>query len=835
MPPSSILAELGVVIRPTASSTNHVPAAPSDDTAASLFAKYAKGERMAAPQLLLALGDRAVRFEFEHEHERERLKQAASLLSQFDLPQSMSAKSQRHKRWLKLSEFRWLYDHLKSRAGDTGVDATLRLYHPVDALQTSALLDFDRGAQFFDFEALLASVGSGAIRPLRGSFIVERHQSGAGLVRRQELPESAFWTVRDLRRLLQACLEGRGEHDGRLVFGLFIVALSYRWLTKGNPDPEMLHLARMRRMAESYLAYLKSEFFETLRLPHDLRDFAVFWDFCSIPQHAIDPASQQMIAKRSEEEEALFKAGLEASNIWYGHRCTVVVVSDVPDGFVEKTPHPYNADHDGSGWCTTEKALATLIKPGRLQIDISFLSADGRLPGEVDEWDEIMKKGRVKRPPPRRPDDFAAVLKTKKFTGKADEDAVITLYATFFEKVAQHVTVLSLHHLEWGAAEARELCGTLPSFENLSVLYLNSNPIGDEGAASVAAMLLSNASLKELRLYNCGIKEVGGAALAFAWARNRALQSLWLDNNELGDAACRALRDACGGRALSLELVKTAAAPAGDSWQQQYHAAAVPPAVPRPIVDHEASWQQQYHARGVSHEAEEVAGSAATEAEARAVAAVQQPGQKPPGPAANPGHVTIHDGGHDHEELDFRLHGPYSTTDYTPLANGRAFAGPHPLMWASMGGWPPSSLMAHAPPPGWHERPAYLSPHPHPSHAAAAPHHMGGLLPSSLLAHTPPPAWQPNGGPPQGWNERPAYVLPPPHPSHVVATPHHAPSRWQQQGNAHPMGRRRPEAELTRPPSAAGRQQHSSARRPVVPAWVGRSPARAKSAAERAF
>merc|ERR1711965_593856 len=72
---------------------------------------------------------------------------------------------------------------------------------------------------YFDVDALLDSVESGAIAPLRGSWVVKLHEEGGTLKRRQDLPPEAFWSAADLRKVAQKL----GDN-----FGVLFVALSYR-------------------------------------------------------------------------------------------------------------------------------------------------------------------------------------------------------------------------------------------------------------------------------------------------------------------------------------------------------------------------------------------------------------------------------------------------------------------------------------------------------------------------------------------------------------------------------------------------------------------------------
>ena len=68
----------------------------------------------------------------------------------------------------------------------------------------------------FGPEALLASVESGAIAPLRGSWLVRLEADGGRVRRRQDLPPEAFFPADELRRLVEAL----GDDYGLLFVGL---------------------------------------------------------------------------------------------------------------------------------------------------------------------------------------------------------------------------------------------------------------------------------------------------------------------------------------------------------------------------------------------------------------------------------------------------------------------------------------------------------------------------------------------------------------------------------------------------------------------------------------
>ena len=68
----------------------------------------------------------------------------------------------------------------------------------------------------FGPEALLASVESGAIAPLRGRWLVRLEADGGRVRRRQDLPPEAFFPADELRRLTEAL----GDDYGLLYVGL---------------------------------------------------------------------------------------------------------------------------------------------------------------------------------------------------------------------------------------------------------------------------------------------------------------------------------------------------------------------------------------------------------------------------------------------------------------------------------------------------------------------------------------------------------------------------------------------------------------------------------------
>ena len=313
---------------------------------------------------------------------------------------------------------------------------------------------------YFELDALLASVESGAIAPLRGRWLCALHRLGGRLERRQDLPAEAFWTADELRR------EARRLGDG---FGALFVALSYRWLTKDHPDPEAFHLKIVVEVLGLYFGETSkyqatgcsplTAAYEAAGLDWRAADCAIFWDFAGLFQKP-----------RSAVEEPLFLPGLKASNIWYGHaRTSCWLQSELPAGFD-------GAAYEVSGWCFVEAAISAGVKEAGCRLDLGKRTQEAMDYAYTHDGNKLSNKltgvcgGR--RQPPLLPSDVKHLLETeKKFTNSSDTDVVATLYHTFFEAITGTAERLVFRELSWGPAEAAQLVRVLPSFERFSEVY----------------------------------------------------------------------------------------------------------------------------------------------------------------------------------------------------------------------------------------------------------------------------------------------------------------------------------------------------------------------------
>ncbi|EOD20511.1 hypothetical protein EMIHUDRAFT_101855 [Emiliania huxleyi CCMP1516] len=323
-----------------------------------------------------------------------------------------------------------------------------------------------------DLEPVLAS---SAFALLDAQWIISHAEAGGVLAHRQALPEEAFLSLADL-------VEATGECAGSLP----VAALSYPWLTKDHPDPLGANLSRVARALKALLTGVRS-----------FRRLGVFWDFGSLHQHP-DPINGVM---RTDEQNALFKQGLDCLGTLYSHKYTTVLrltSAGQHGGFfsplLASTTGTNVAEYFDRGWCYTEASWASLTKNGALSLDL------GRMRNEK-EYDcrslirECVQGGG--RRPPLLPSAFAVELETKSFTnGKDDKPLVKRLYEAAFEEQFEAAARLSYADLGWGDAEAVQLAEVLASgaVPRLERLYLNGNQIGDEGYNALAAALKEGAA-----------------------------------------------------------------------------------------------------------------------------------------------------------------------------------------------------------------------------------------------------------------------------------------------------------------------------------------------------
>mgnify|MGYP002861746483 CR=1 FL=1 len=191
--------------------------------------------------------------------------------------------------------------------------------------------------------------------------------------------------------------------------------------------------------------------------------------------------------------------------VWYAHPKTLTfkltaLPVGYPDGFVfPEGVTPNKAGYFDRGWCFCESSVSNLVKDSYYVLDLA------KFDESVTRLNDVVRACIAKRAPPLAPADFSVELATKRFTSaKADRETVRKLYEGEFEEKLGEATMLQYSDLQWTDAEVATLCKALASGKatKLEELYLQSNQIGDAGAAALAEVAGKLPQLKYLHLFN---------------------------------------------------------------------------------------------------------------------------------------------------------------------------------------------------------------------------------------------------------------------------------------------------------------------------------------------
>ena len=288
------------------------------------------------------------------------------------------------------------------------------------------------------------------------------------------------------------------------AFGVLFVALSYRWLSRAHPDPDGFHLKIVAAVAGLYLNLAGhnggSEFPSALTQAFTSHGLGEA-DFALF----WDFASLHQ-EPRVGEQSSLFKLGLQSSNVWYGHERSVCwMQSELPAGFG-------GVAYDASGWCFVEAAISAAVKPSVQRLDLGLRTdrAMGCVYGHKSivpdaQLTHVCMRGRL---PPPTPEKVERLLRTEKtFTNSSDVAKVAALYAAFFDEVVR-ATELHFRAVGWTVAEAAELCEALPRFRALTSLDVSENKLGDAGVSVICQAVQSNKEIK-LASLNVSRNEIG--------------------------------------------------------------------------------------------------------------------------------------------------------------------------------------------------------------------------------------------------------------------------------------------------------------------------------------
>ena len=375
------------------------------------------------------------------------------------------------------------------------------------------------------------------VRLVRASYIIGLYQRGEKIPTRKEIAEEegAFLSLDELKQA--ALTTARAGQAGRDI--LPILAVSYPWLHKDNPDPKGYHLSQLGPALERLLAG---------RDGWDV-SFGVFVDWMCLYQNA--PSS------RDQAEDELFGTALGDMDVWYGHKNTTVLSLTAlperyPEGYYDAGAAGISnvATYHSRGWCRFEWVVAGMIKDKDRRLDLGFFD-----PVVHSHRQKMINACRQSREPPIAPNAFDRIVRGDKplaFTkGNQDAEHVIKLHSQAFGRFFRQADKLRFSSCGWGDAEAEQLSQTLNCgyiLQRLVELQLDDNEIGDSGARAISAALRDGGDehgaapeLETVYLHSNRISDAGARSIVEAlrdakqWSPK--LERLKLDGNPASDAA----------------------------------------------------------------------------------------------------------------------------------------------------------------------------------------------------------------------------------------------------------------------------------------------------------
>ena len=414
-------------------------------------------------------------------------------------------------------------------------------------------------ARYTEPMSIWVALMTGHVRLVKMSWLIKHAKAKGILSRRQELPEEAFISVEELKRMY-----GDGNKDGVLP----IIAISFCWDTAAHPDPQGKQLATVAATLERE----QKKYAEAHGSFKGFSDMGVFWDWLSIYQkdpklfdktqtpeamsEADRPAFlEDLKAKRkfyggeayeksrtSEENDGFRYALHETMDLWYAHQgTTVYMLTKLPEGSSRK------AMYADSGWTTYERHSAEQIKK------VYLYDAQWKLVMDLGADDAVKARNW-----PVGPDHFDTLIATKTFTNGADQLAVKELYRKMSINQLGGIKMLDFTGIAPPTAEdGRRLGGCLNLCQNLEKLDLQGVGMRDE-ACQEMFFSLSKGALPQLETLSLRSNKIGDSGLsAFATVLTpgpsgkgalASLGLLYVDNPEHS-----ALKAACEARGIYVD------------------------------------------------------------------------------------------------------------------------------------------------------------------------------------------------------------------------------------------------------------------------------------------
>lgn len=328
---------------------------------------------------------------------------------------------------------------------------------------------------------------------------------------------------------------------GLFLFRIDVVVISYLWIDPEHPDVNGDQLKFLGHMLKAYGCE---------RGDDDLERVAVFIDCTSMYQHTsqyfpctiigiqaegekntfkvrltqsgdivddVDPSLMKLLSAeasrgphvgdayevrvpRDSEQDNNFKLCLKYSiNLLYGSSWSTVWMLTKPPPNRSGGP---SREYDESGWCTTERAISSVIKPSDAVLDLGRVYPDimETRPADINWIEDVVKVCTTNRRPPLAPTQFNAVIRSKVFTNGADVDVVQRIYKNAYDNMIGTAARLDFSSLSWTDADMESLATVLDDCRHLRVLALSDQDITDRGMESLMASLKNVTTLEELRL-----------------------------------------------------------------------------------------------------------------------------------------------------------------------------------------------------------------------------------------------------------------------------------------------------------------------------------------------
>mmetsp|Transcript_130699 Transcript_130699/g.279489 ORF Transcript_130699/g.279489 Transcript_130699/m.279489 type:complete len:529 (-) Transcript_130699:33-1619(-) len=357
---------------------------------------------------------------------------------------------------------------------------TLRTFKAAPMPKIVASSDIEHCEAQFSLTAITGSrlatlIGAGCIGLVRSSYFEDCLFSAHPFQARQQISLTGIWDPQqalDLWKRYGKC---------------FLCIVSYPWLSKEHPDPNLFHLRKLVRIFNEY------------KRLWGMTEVAVILDYCSLWQRG---ASTQDL--RTKEQKELFTQGIREINTAFGHKAvTTFTLREVP----ADEPRQY----DDRGWTLLESIFID-SKAGDWNRWV-FDSLDPKSDEWADAHNFFLSAIPRRLRPPLTPQAFAAELEARRlraasrsdglaaplFRDEEDQTLVPMIYSEIFAEMSQ-ARRLCYDSAKWTDTHLDSLIEVLPSCDHLEDVQLLDNNIGGEGARKLATIIPQLRKLNHLRL-----------------------------------------------------------------------------------------------------------------------------------------------------------------------------------------------------------------------------------------------------------------------------------------------------------------------------------------------